>query len=63
MNIVYDEKFVNLTCHTSDWMIDSSSQFHVTTHHELVLKDVRHVSDIYLNLISTGKFDDDGYTN
>ena len=25
MNIVYDEKFVNLTCHTSDWMIDSSS--------------------------------------
>ena len=38
MNVVYDERFVNLTCHTSDWMIDSGSWFHVTTHRELLLK-------------------------
>ena len=30
---------------------------------KLLLKDVRHVPDIRLNLISTGKLDDDGYTN
>ncbi|CAL1383495.1 unnamed protein product [Linum trigynum] len=30
---------------------------------KLVLKDVRHVPDMRLNLISTGKLDDDGYTN
>ncbi|KAI5345007.1 hypothetical protein L3X38_012884 [Prunus dulcis] len=29
----------------------------------LVLKDVRHVSDMHLNLISTGLLDDKGYTN
>jgi len=29
----------------------------------LVLKDVRHVSDILLNLIFTGKLDDEGYIN
>ena len=29
----------------------------------LVLKDVRHVPDIRLNLISTGKLDDEGYKN
>jgi len=29
----------------------------------LVLKDVRHVPDIHLNLISTGKLDDEGYIN
>jgi transposase InsO family protein len=30
---------------------------------KLVLKDVRHVPDIRLNLISTGKLDDEGYKN
>ncbi|KAG5549866.1 hypothetical protein RHGRI_014986 [Rhododendron griersonianum] len=30
---------------------------------KLVLKDVRHVPDIRLNLISTGKLDDEGYNN
>ncbi|BBG97327.1 hypothetical protein Prudu_006413 [Prunus dulcis] len=29
----------------------------------LVLKDVRHVPDMRLNLISTGLLDDEGYTN
>ena len=28
-----------------------------------VLKDVRHVPDIHLNLISTSKLDDNGFTN
>ena len=30
---------------------------------KLVLKDVRHLPDIRLNLISTGKLDDEGFTN
>ena len=30
---------------------------------KLLFKNVRHVSDIHLNLISTIKLDDDGYTN
>ncbi|GMP79351.1 hypothetical protein CsSME_00034932 [Camellia sinensis var. sinensis] len=30
---------------------------------KLLLKDVRHVPDIRLNLISTGKLDDEGYNN
>ena len=30
---------------------------------KLVLKDVRHILDIHLNLISTGKLDDEGFTN
>ena len=30
---------------------------------KLVLKDVRHVPDIRLNIISAGKLDDEGYTN
>jgi len=29
----------------------------------LLLKDVRHIPDIRLNIISTGKLDDDGYAN
>ena len=29
---------------------------------KLVLKDVRHVLDICLNLISTGRLDDEGFT-
>ena len=31
--------------------------------YKFLLKDVRHVPDIRLNLISTGKLDVDGYTN
>ena len=30
---------------------------------KLVLKDVRHVPDIRLNLISTGRLDDEGFTS
>lgn len=30
---------------------------------KLILKDVKHIPDIRLNLISTGKLDDDGYCN
>ena len=30
---------------------------------KLVLKDVRHVLDIHLNLISTGRLDDERFTN
>ena len=30
---------------------------------KLVLKNVRHVLDICLNLISTGRLDDEGFTN
>ena len=33
------------------------------TGNKLILKDVRHVPDIRLNLISTGKLDDEGFTN
>ena len=34
MGIVYNESFVNLTCHTSDWVIDSSALFHITAHRD-----------------------------
>ena len=30
---------------------------------KLILRDVRHVPDIPLNIISTGKLDDEGYEN
>ena len=30
---------------------------------KLILKDVRHVPDIRLNLISAGKLDDEGFVN
>ena len=30
---------------------------------KLILKDVRHVPDIRLNLISTGRLDDEGFTH
>ena len=101
LSIVYDESSVNLTCHTSDWVIDSGALFYITAHHDyfisyvngnyehvrmgnegaskivsvedicletsidckLLLKDVRYVPNIRLNLISTGKFDDNGFTN
>ena len=33
------------------------------TSYSLVLKDVRHVPDIRLNLIFVGKLDDEGYKN
>ena len=101
MNFVCDESFINLTCHTNDWVINSNASFYVTAHHDyftsyvnsdygdvwignegtskivgigniclepnvgckLLLKDIKHVLDIRLNLISTGKLDDDSYTN
>ena len=31
---VYDEDFVKLTCHTSDWVINSGASFHVTAHRD-----------------------------
>ena len=31
--------------------------------YKLLLKDVRHILDIHLNLISIGKLDNDGYSN
>ena len=34
MDIVYDESFVNLTCYTSDWVIDLGASFHVTAHRD-----------------------------
>ena len=32
--IVYNESSVNLTCHTSNWVIDSGASFHVTAYHD-----------------------------
>ena len=101
MCIFYDERSVNLTCQTSDWVIDSCAPFHVTIHRDfftsnvnsdyghvrmgnegpskivgirdiglktkigckLLLKDIRHIPNIRLNLISISKLDDDGYIN
>ena len=34
LGIVYDESSINLTCHTSDWVIDSGASFHVTAHRD-----------------------------
>ena len=34
LGIVYDESLVNLTCHTSDWVIDLGASFHVTAHRD-----------------------------
>lgn len=34
MDIVYNKSSVNLTCHTSDWVIDSSASFHVDVHRD-----------------------------
>ena len=98
IDIVHDESSINLTCHTSDWVIDLGTLFHVTVHCHyfisyvnsdyghvrmgnegaskivgiryicletsigcnLLFKDVRHIPYICLNLISTGKLDDNG---
>ena len=32
IGIVYNKSSVNLTCHTSDWVIDSNTSFYVTSH-------------------------------
>ena len=32
MGIVYNESYVNITCYTSDWVIDSGASFHVTAY-------------------------------
>ena len=99
--IVTDDGCVNLATQDSNWVIDSSASFHVTSHsdfftfyktgdfgnvrmgnsgvskivgigdvcldtsigNKLVLKDVRYVPDICLNLISIGRLDDEGFTN
>ena len=101
MSIVYDDSSINLTCHTSDWVIDSGASFHVIAHRDyfksyvnggyshfrmgnegasktvgirdiclktnvgckLLLKDVKYIPDFRLNLIFTGKLNDDSYTN
>ena len=31
--------------------------------YKLILKDIRHVPDIQVNIISAGKLDDEGYAN
>ena len=92
---------VSLASQDSNWVIDSSVSFHVTSHsdffisykigdfsnvrmgnsgaskivgigdifletsigNKLVLKDVRYVPNIRLNLISIGRLDDEGFTN
>lgn len=36
---IYYESFVNLTCHTNDWVINSGALFHVTTHHNYFKTD------------------------
>jgi gag-polypeptide of LTR copia-type/GAG-pre-integrase domain/Zinc knuckle len=97
--IACDERFVNLTCHDSTWVVDSATSFHVTSRRDLffsdkeedygvvrmrdngvckisgigdvnvetslgcklTLKNVRHVPDMRLDLISVGALDDDGY--
>ena len=92
--IVIDDGWVILTTQDSNWVIDSSASFHVTSHsdfftsyrtdrmgnsgvskivgigdifletsigNQLVFKDVRHVPNILLNLISTRKLDDEGF--
>ena len=99
--IVIDDGCVSLATQDSNWVIDSGSSFHVTSHsdfftsyitddfgnvrignsgvykimgigdvcletsigNKLVLKDVRHVPYICLNLISTGRLDDEGFIN
>lgn len=35
----------------------------ISTGYRLILRDVRHVPDIWLNSISTGKLDDEGFSN
>ena len=37
--------------------------FETNIGNKMELKDVRHVLDIHLNLISTGRLDDEGFTN
>ena len=99
--IVIDEGCVRLVTQDSNWVIDSSAPFQVTSHSDfftsyingdfgnvrmrnsdvskivsigdicletsigtkLILKDVRHVLDIRLNLISTDILDNEGFTN
>lgn len=101
MSIIYSKNSVNLTYHTSDWVINSGVLFHVFVHHnyftsytnddsgyvqmenegaskivgirdicletsldyKLLLKDVRYIPNIFLNMISTSMPDDNGYSN
>ena len=97
--IVIDDACVSLATQDSNWVIDFSASFHVTSHsdfftsyrtsdfgnvrmgnsgvskivgigdifletsigNQLVFKDVRHVPNILLNLISTSRLDDEGF--
>ena len=34
LDIIYDKSLVNLTCQTSDWVINSSDLFHVTAYRD-----------------------------
>ncbi|KAG5549867.1 hypothetical protein RHGRI_014986 [Rhododendron griersonianum] len=75
--VVCDESCVNLVSQDTNWVIDSGASFHVTSRADFFTsynegdfgcvrmgnEDVRHVPDIRLNLISTGKLDDEGYNN
>ncbi|KAF7129215.1 hypothetical protein RHSIM_Rhsim10G0143100 [Rhododendron simsii] len=75
--VVCDENCVNLVSQDTNWVIDSGASFHVTSRADFFTsynegdfgcvrignEDVRHVRDIRLNLISTGKLDDEGYNN
>ena len=75
LSIVYNDSSLNLTCHTNDvngdyghvWMGNEGASkivrdisLETNIDCKLLLKDVRYVPDIRLNLISTGKLDDDG---
>ncbi|PKI76683.1 hypothetical protein CRG98_002992 [Punica granatum] len=57
--IVCDEAYVNLTCQDSTWVADTEIELGC----KLLLKKVRHVLEIRLKPISTGRFDDESYNN
>ena len=99
--VVCEDDCINFVGQESNWVIDSSGSFHVTSRvdffttytkgdygsvrmgneglskiigmgdvfletnlgYKLLLKDVRYVPDICLNLISTRKLDDEGFNN
>ena len=65
-----DDECCNVSHPYVEWVIDSTTSYHVTprkelfnTGYTLVLKDVRHVPDMRLNLISTHILDKEGYGN
>ena len=40
LGIFYDESLVNLTCHTSDWVIDLGASFHINAHRDYFISYV-----------------------